>query len=292
MNSNTYGWAGAQSSIQPDLRCLQGRSTHRLCLPVLQLDLVIIFSAFVDCSNGDEKTVTKGGGGFGLGVGGSVLLREWWGAGTGCPEMLWIPCPWRCLRPDWMGTWAIWPSIWSSGNTTCGRGVGTWWCLRSLPTQATLWWETGDVYCTHDSSCGCSFCWRCYSLLKVWRSCGAWNVIIASIDNFYLFKIDRRKSGVQMAFFSLMNVQNYFQFMKKTSWKRMERQCSLFSQLLCLTYFYLYKLIAEKNNRKKEEREKKQCVQKNTWLANNVYFFFFLCVYNLWSYWTPKCTVR
>lgn len=27
-------------------------------------------------------------------------------AETGCPERLWIPHPWRCLRPGWMGPWA------------------------------------------------------------------------------------------------------------------------------------------------------------------------------------------
>jgi len=26
-------------------------------------------------------------------------LREWWGTGTGCPEKLWMPHPWRQSRP-------------------------------------------------------------------------------------------------------------------------------------------------------------------------------------------------
>jgi len=30
---------------------------------------------------------------------------------TGCPEMLWMPLPWRRSRPGWMGPWAAWPSI-------------------------------------------------------------------------------------------------------------------------------------------------------------------------------------
>jgi len=30
------------------------------------------------------------------------------GAGTGCPEKLWMPHPWRCSRPGWMGPWAAW----------------------------------------------------------------------------------------------------------------------------------------------------------------------------------------
>jgi len=37
----------------------------------------------------------------------SPALGRWGGAGTGCPESLWMPHTWRCLRPDWMGPWAI-----------------------------------------------------------------------------------------------------------------------------------------------------------------------------------------
>ena len=49
----------------------------------------------------------------------SSLPGEWWGAGTGCLERLWMPRPWRCSRPDWMGPWATWSSKW-----------GGWWpCL-------------------------------------------------------------------------------------------------------------------------------------------------------------------
>ena len=52
--------------------------------------------------------------------GGSSLPEEWWGAGTGCSERLWMPRPWRCSRPGWMGPWAAWFS------TECG---GWWPCL-------------------------------------------------------------------------------------------------------------------------------------------------------------------
>ena len=37
-------------------------------------------------------------------------LREWWSTGTGCPEKMWMPCPWGRLRPIWMALWAAWPS--------------------------------------------------------------------------------------------------------------------------------------------------------------------------------------
>jgi len=43
------------------------------------------------------------------------LLRGWWGTGTGCPERLWLPPPWKCSRPGWMGFWATW----SSGRCPC-----------------------------------------------------------------------------------------------------------------------------------------------------------------------------
>jgi len=28
-----------------------------------------------------------------------------------CPERLWMPHPWRCSRPGWMGPWAAWSGI-------------------------------------------------------------------------------------------------------------------------------------------------------------------------------------
>jgi len=28
-----------------------------------------------------------------------------------CPERLWMPHLWRCLRPGWMEPWANWSSI-------------------------------------------------------------------------------------------------------------------------------------------------------------------------------------
>jgi len=60
--------------------------------------------------------------------GGSPLLWEWWGAGTGCSEKLWMSCPWRCSRPGWMGPWAAWSSI----------RCGSWW--------PWLWWGGGWIF--------------------------------------------------------------------------------------------------------------------------------------------------
>ena len=68
------------------------------------------------------------------------ILRDWWGAGTDCLERLWMPCPWRCVRPGEMEHWAVWSSTWSSGWQVClWQGAGAWWSLGSLPTQAILW---------------------------------------------------------------------------------------------------------------------------------------------------------
>ena len=55
------------------------------------------------------------------------------------------------MGPGWMGPWAIWSSTWSSSwqPCPCDMRVGTWWSLRSLPTQATLWfcaiWFPGRI---------------------------------------------------------------------------------------------------------------------------------------------------
>ena len=45
------------------------------------------------------------------------FFLQWggWGTGTGCPERLWLPLPWQCSRPGWMGLWATW----SGGRCPC-----------------------------------------------------------------------------------------------------------------------------------------------------------------------------
>ena len=58
-----------------------------------------------------EMVLNRGREDWGWMSGGSSLLWEWWGAGTGCPERLWMLHPWRCSRPGWMGPWAAWSSI-------------------------------------------------------------------------------------------------------------------------------------------------------------------------------------
>jgi len=79
-------------------------------------------------------------GRFRLNVRGSSLPREWWGAGTaaqrdcGCPipegvqgQVGWGPGqPCLVLNVE-------------AGGPACGRGIGASWSLRSLPTQAILW---------------------------------------------------------------------------------------------------------------------------------------------------------
>ena len=39
------------------------------------------------------------------------VVRHW----NRFPERLWMPHPWKCLRPGWMGLWATW----SSGGCPC-----------------------------------------------------------------------------------------------------------------------------------------------------------------------------
>ena len=68
-----------------------------------------------------DKNKTKQ---FIFGIMSTCGLREWC-AGTGCPERLWMPCPWWRSRPDWMGPWAAWSGI----------KCGSWW--------PCLWWGGG-----------------------------------------------------------------------------------------------------------------------------------------------------
>ena len=47
-------------------------------------------------------------------------------------------------RPDWMGPWAAWAGAWQP----CPQErAGTWWSLRSLPTQAVLWFSVIPIAC-------------------------------------------------------------------------------------------------------------------------------------------------
>lgn len=60
--------------------------------------------------------------------GSEMLWRHW----NRLPRELWMPHPWRCLRPHWMEPW-------STGYGGCSRGFGTRWSLRFLSTQAILY---------------------------------------------------------------------------------------------------------------------------------------------------------
>ena len=66
--------------------------------------------------------------------------REWWGAGTSCPDRLWMPhvqgvqgqVGWGPGQPDLVLDVEV-------SGPACGRGVGAWWSLRFLPTWANVW---------------------------------------------------------------------------------------------------------------------------------------------------------
>lgn len=59
------------------------------------------------------------------------LLWQWWGAGTGCPEMLWILHPWKCLRPE---------EICSNGWCACSGSRGrTRWFFSSFQPKLLFW---------------------------------------------------------------------------------------------------------------------------------------------------------
>ena len=92
--------------------------------------------------------------GFRLDLGGSSLQGEWWGAGTGCPERLWMPCPWRCSRPSWMGPWATWSSKWASWWPCLAGGLeihDPWGPFQ--PSHSVILW-----FVTYLSLCFCEGC--------------------------------------------------------------------------------------------------------------------------------------
>jgi len=74
------------------------------------------------------------------------------GAGTGCPERLWMLHPWRCSRPGWMEPWATWSSTRS--------GAGDWSLMilgvPSNPSRSMILWFPVRWYQSKDllrSSC-------------------------------------------------------------------------------------------------------------------------------------------
>jgi len=77
---------------------------------------------------------------------GSSLLWECWGARTGCPDRLWMHCPWRCSRPGWMGPWAAWSSIKCGGWWPCLLWLGWTSMILEVPSNpghsVILWPDT------------------------------------------------------------------------------------------------------------------------------------------------------
>lgn len=72
-------------------------------------------------------------------LGRNSLLWGWSDTGTGCPEKLGMPNPWKCSQSGWV---QLWVSC-SSGRCPCPwQEVGTRWSPSPLPTQTILWWET------------------------------------------------------------------------------------------------------------------------------------------------------
>ncbi|GAB0179741.1 hypothetical protein GRJ2_000439400 [Grus japonensis] len=68
----------------------------------------------------EEKALGRSNCGLPVPEGG--LQERWEDPGTGCPEKLWMPPPWKCSRPGWMRFG--WPGL-VEGVPACGRGVGT-----------------------------------------------------------------------------------------------------------------------------------------------------------------------
>ena len=54
---------------------------------------------------------------------------------TGCPERFWMPCPWRCSRPGWMGPWAAWSGIEWGGWWPCLWQGGWRFMILDVPSN-------------------------------------------------------------------------------------------------------------------------------------------------------------
>jgi len=103
------------------------------------------------------------------------VLRGWWGTDMCCPENLWVPMPGDIQgQVGWGSGQLDLVTDLMDGNPTRGRGVGTRWSLRSLPTQAVQWfydsisfypcfakWPSAFVCrceCTHTHACSPVMC--------------------------------------------------------------------------------------------------------------------------------------
>ena len=59
------------------------------------------------------------------------VVRYW----NSCPGRLWMPRPWRCSRPDWMGPWAAWSGIRSDGWWPCMWQGGWRFMILEVPSN-------------------------------------------------------------------------------------------------------------------------------------------------------------
>ena len=59
------------------------------------------------------------------------VVRCW----NSCPEKLWLPHPWRCSRPGWMGPWAAWSSIKQEGWWPCLWQGGWSFMILEVPSN-------------------------------------------------------------------------------------------------------------------------------------------------------------
>ena len=64
------------------------------------------------------------------------VVRCW----NSCQERLWMPHPWRCSRPDWMGPWAAWSSIKCGGWWLCTWQGGWRFMILEVPSNPGHLW--------------------------------------------------------------------------------------------------------------------------------------------------------
>jgi len=75
--------------------------------------------------------------------GSTSLFWEWQSTGTGSPERLWMPHPWKHSRSGWMGPWATWLSF----RCFCSvQQSWTRWPLRFLSAWMILWFHDSTSF--------------------------------------------------------------------------------------------------------------------------------------------------
>jgi len=109
-------------------------------------------------SSGLEKCILSASscarGDLGLMLGTIYPLREWSGAGMGCPGRWGSHRPWGCPKNVWMWYWGTW----FSWEILVVHGQLDWMVWRAFPTLVILWFYDSWGYCFYSEYCSHPVC--------------------------------------------------------------------------------------------------------------------------------------